>query len=284
MWLNMNMKKQNFIRLTVSYLIVLAMAAIILYPVAWVFGSSFNPGDSLSGSTMIPKNATLDHYRELFDLEQSDYLRWYWNTMKICTLTMVFSVLIVSLTAYTFSRYRFFGRKNGLLTFLILQMVPNFAALIAIFVLALVSGLLDTHLALILIYVGGAIPMNTWLMKGYLDTIPKELDESARIDGAGHFRVFWQIVMPLAKPIVAVIGLFTFIGPFADFIIARVILRSEEKFTLAVGLYELVAKQFGSEFTKFAAGSVLIAIPIAILFLSLQKYFISGLTAGGTKG
>jgi arabinogalactan oligomer/maltooligosaccharide transport system permease protein len=152
------------------------------------------------------------------------------------------------------------------------------------FNLAQLTRLVDTHLALILIYVGGAIPMNTWLMKGYLDTIPKELDESARIDGAGHFRIFWQIIMPLAKPIIAIVALFTFIGPFTDFIVTRIILRSPENYTLAVGLYDLVAKQFGNKFTKFAVGSVLIALSIAILFLSLQKYFISGLTAGGTKG
>ncbi len=190
---------------------------------------------------------------------------------------MIFSVLAISFTAYAFSRYRFVGRKNGLLTFLILQMIPNFAALIALYVLAQLTGLIDTHLALILIYVGGAIPMNTWLMKGYFDTIPKELDESARMDGAGHFRIFWQIIMPLAKPIVAVVALFTFIGPFTDFILASIILRTPENYTLAVGLYEMVAKKFRNEFTTFAAGSVLIAIPISILFLSLQKYFISGL-------
>lgn len=280
----MNSKQAKFVRLTLSYLVVLIMSAIILYPIVWIIGSSFNPGNSLSGSSIIPKNATLDHYKYLFDREQSDYLIWYWNSVKISFLTMLFSVIFISFTAYAFSRYRFIGRKNGLLTFLILQMIPNFAALIAIFVLALVTKLLDTHLALILIYVGGAIPMNTWLMKGYLDTIPKELDESARMDGAGHFRIFWQIVMPLAKPIISVVALFTFIGPFTDFILARIILRSEENFTLAVGLYDLISNQFGNEFTKFAAGSVLIAIPIAILFLSFQKYFVSGLTAGGTKG
>ncbi|MBM6617111.1 sugar ABC transporter permease [Bacillus suaedaesalsae] len=280
----MTSKQAKFVRLTLSYLVVLFMTAVILYPIIWIIGSSFNPGNSLSGSSIIPKNATLDHYKYLFDKEQSDYLIWYWNSVKISFLTMLFSVMLISLTAYAFSRYRFIGRKNGLLTFLILQMIPNFAALIAIFVLALVTKLLDTHLALILIYVGGAIPMNTWLMKGYLDTIPKELDESARMDGAGHFRIFWQIVMPLAKPIISVVALFTFIAPFTDFILARIILRSEENFTLAVGLYDLISNQFGNEFTKFAAGSVLIAIPIAMLFLSFQKYFVSGLTAGGTKG
>ncbi|MGG3799401.1 sugar ABC transporter permease [Metabacillus fastidiosus] len=280
----MSMKKERIIRLTLSYLVIFVMFAIILYPVLWIIGSSFNPGQSLSGSSIIPENASLKHYQFLFDVEKSNYLYWYWNSLKVSFLTMALTVIMVSLTAYTFSRYRFIGRKNGLLAFLILQMVPNFAALIAIFVLALLTGLLDTHLGLILVYVGGQIPINTWLMKGYLDTIPKELDESAKIDGAGHLRIFLQIIMPLAKPIIAVVALFSFIAPFADFIIANILLRSEKNFTLAVGLYNMVAKQFGAEFTKFAAGSVLIAIPIAILFLSFQKYFVSGLTAGGTKG
>jgi len=280
----MNVKTQKLVRLTLSYIIIAFMIIVIIYPILWIIGSSFNPGNSLSGSTMFPKNATLKHYRELFDLQNSDYLRWYANTLKVCLITMLFSVILISLTAYSFSRYRFIGRKNGLMTFLILQMIPNFAALIAIFVLALLTNLLDTHLALILVYTGGAIPMNTYLMKGYLDTIPRELDESARMDGAGHIRVFWQIIIPLAKPIIAVVALFTFIAPFTDFILARILLRSEEKFTLAVGLYQMIAKQFGNEFTLFAAGSVLIAIPISILFLALQKYFVTGLTAGGIKG
>ncbi|MGX1264979.1 arabinogalactan oligomer/maltooligosaccharide transport system permease protein [Rossellomorea marisflavi] len=278
------MKKQKIIRLTLSYLVIGIMFAVILYPVAWIIGSSFNPGQSLSGSSIIPKNATLAHYKELFNLEESNYMLWYWNSLKVSLSTMALTVCLVSLTAYAFSRYRFVGRKNGLMAFLVLQMIPNFAALIAIFVLALLTGLLDSHLGLILVYVGGQIPMNTWLMKGYLDTIPKELDESAKIDGAGHLRIFLQIVMPLAKPIIAVVALFSFISPFADFIIASILLRSEKMYTLPVALYDMVAKQFGAEFTTFAAGSVLIAIPIALLFLFFQKYFVSGLTAGGTKG
>lgn len=280
----MSMKRQNFTRLTLSYLVILIMFVIILYPLAWIIGSSFNPGQSLSGSSIIPKNATLAHYKELFDMDKSDYVYWYINSLKVSILTMIFTVILVSLTAYSFSRYRFVGRKNGLLTFLILQMIPNFAALIAIYILATLTHLIDTHLGLICVYVGGQIPMNTWLMKGYLDTIPKELDESAKIDGAGHLRIFFQIVMPLATPIIAVVALFSFISPFADFIIASILLRTEKNYTLAVGLYDLVAKQFGAEFTTFAAGAVLIAVPIAILFLSFQRYFVSGLTAGGTKG
>ncbi|MFP7298865.1 sugar ABC transporter permease [Neobacillus niacini] len=278
------MKKQNLVRLTLTYLVVLIMFVVILYPLAWIIGSSFNPGQSLSGSSIIPKNATLAHYKELFDTDKSNYVFWYMNSLKVSILTMLLTVILVSFTAYSFSRYRFVGRKNGLMTFLILQMIPNFAALIAIYILATLTKLIDTHLGLILVYVGGQIPMNTWLMKGYLDTIPKELDESAKIDGAGHLRIFFQIVMPLATPILAVVALFSFIAPFADFIIASILLRTEKNYTLAVGLYELVAKQFGAEFTTFAAGAVLIAVPIAILFLSFQRFFVSGLTAGGTKG
>lgn len=280
----MSMRRQKFIRLSLTYLVVLIMAVIIIYPILWVIGASLTPGMSLSSSSLIPKNPTWEHFKTIFNLEKSNYLIWYWNTIKISLITMVSSVVVISIMAYSFSRYQFVGRKNGLTAFLMLQMVPNFAALIAIFVLARAANLLDTHAGLILIYVGGAIPMNTWLMKGYLDSIPKELDESARMDGAGHFRIFAQIIMPLAKPIIAVVALFNFITPFTDFILAKVILRSPEKYTLAVGLYDLVSRQYGSEFTTFAAGSVLIAIPISILFLSFQKYFVTGLTAGGVKG
>ncbi len=277
-------KKNKIIRLTLSYIVIAIMFAIVIYPILWIIGSSFNPGNSLSGSTMFPKNPTLDHYKELFDMKNSDYLIWYFNSLKISIMTMILTVITVSFTAYAFSRYRFVGRKNGLMTFLILQMIPNFAALIAIYVLAVRTGLLDTHIGLILLYVGGQIPMNTWLMKGYLDTIPRELDESAKMDGAGHLRIFFQIVLPLAKPIIAVVALFAFVAPFGDFILAKILISSSDQYTIAVGLYELVGKKFGAEFTKFAAGSVLIAIPIATLFLFFQKYFVSGLTAGGTKG
>src|SRR5690625_1526955 len=280
----MNTKQNKIFRLTITYFIVAIMAVIIIYPLVWVFGASLTPGTSISSFSIIPENPTWDHYKKLFNLEESLYLRWYWNTIKVSLISMVASVISISLMAYSFSRYRFIGRKHGLITFLILQMIPNFAALIAIFVLANVTGLINTHLGLILVYIGGAIPMNTWLMKGYLDSIPKELDESARMDGAGHFRIFWQIIMPLAKPIIAVVAVFSFITPFTDFILAKVMLRQPEQYTLAVGLYELVSRQYGSEFTLFAAGSILIAVPIAILFLSLQKYFVSGLTAGGIKG
>ncbi|MDD2341780.1 MAG: sugar ABC transporter permease [Tolumonas sp.] len=278
-----SVKKSNFIRLSLSYLLILAVAVIIIYPLIWTVGASLNPGSSLMNSSIIPDNFSFLHYNELFNGE-IDYAAWYWNSMKISFMTMVLTLISVSFTAYSFSRFRFRGRQNGLMLFLLLQMIPQFSALIAIFVLAQMLGLLNSHMALILVYVGGMIPMNTYLMKGYLDAIPKDLDESARMDGAGSFRIFIEIIMPLSKPIIAVVALFSFTGPLGDFILASTILRTPDKFTLPIGLYNLVSQKMGASYTTYAAGAVLIAVPVAILYLSLQRYFVSGLTAGGTKG
>jgi arabinogalactan oligomer/maltooligosaccharide transport system permease protein len=278
-----SMKRSNFIRLGLSYLLIVAVAVIIIYPLIWTVGASLNPGSSLLNTSIIPENMSFLHYKELFN-GSVDYAAWYWNSMKISFLTMVLTLISVSFTAYSFSRFRFRGRQNGLMLFLLLQMIPQFSALIAIFVLAQMLGLINSHLALVLVYVGGMIPMNTYLMKGYLDAIPKDLDESARMDGAGNFRIFIEIIMPLSKPIIAVVALFSFTGPLGDFILSSTILRTPDKYTLPIGLYNLVSQKMGASYTTYAAGAVLIAVPVAILYLSLQKYFVSGLTAGGTKG
>ncbi len=277
------MRKQNRINMALSYLILTVASIINVYPLLWVVGTSLNPGKSIT-SDIFPSNPTLIHYFDLFDPSKTDYGMWYLNTIKIAVITMVVSVALITLTGYIFSRYRFVGRKNSLILFLVLQMVPQFVAIIAIYVLLNMLELFDTHLALILLYSGGAIPMNTYLAKGYFDTIPKELDEAARMDGAGHLRIFWQIILPLAKPMVAVIALFNFMAPFNDFILASLVLRSPEKQTLAVGLYNMVSEQFDNNFTLFAAGAVLSAVPIVLLFFAFQRFFVSGLTAGGTKG
>ena len=197
---------------------------------------------------------------------------------------MVLSLVSVSFTAYAFSRFRFAGRKNGLVLFLLLQMIPQFSALIAIFVLAQMLGMINSHWLLILIYVGGQIPMNTYLMKGYLDSIPLDLDESAKLDGASNTRIFLQILMPLARPMLAVVAMNGFTGPLGDFALSSVLLRNPEYYTLPIGLYKLVTDKMGASYTTFAAGAILISIPIAIVFIILQKHFVSGLTAGGTKG
>ncbi|MHC3491983.1 sugar ABC transporter permease [Pectobacterium brasiliense] len=278
-----SVKRQNFIKLGLTYLLLTIVAIIIIYPLIWTVGASLNPGNSLLNTSIIPDNFSFIHYEELFN-GQIDYAAWYWNSMKISFLTMILTLISVSFTAYSFSRFRFRGRQNGLMLFLLLQMIPQFSALIAIFVLAQMLGLVNSHIALVLVYVGGMIPMNTYLMKGYLDAIPKDLDESARMDGADNFRIFIEIIMPLSKPIIAVIALFSFTGPLGDFILSSTILRTPDQYTLPIGLYNLVSQKMGASYTTYAAGAVLIAVPVAILYLSLQKYFVSGLTSGGTKG
>lgn len=281
--LKSSIKRQTHIRLGLTWLVIGFVSLLIIYPLVWTVGASLNPGNSLMSSSIIPKNISLEHYAALFN-GQVDYVTWYWNSMKISFFTMVLTLIFVSFTAYSFSRFRFVGRKNGLVLFLLLQMIPQFSALIAIFVLSQMLGLVNSHLALVLIYVGGMIPMNTYLMKGYIDAIPRDMDESARMDGAGHFRIFCEIIMPLSKPIIAVIALFSFTGPLGDFILSTTILRTPDQFTLPIGLYNLVSMKMGASYTTYAAGAVLISVPVALLFLWLQKFFVSGLTAGGSKG
>jgi len=279
------MKSKRRIRLLVTYLILLLMTVIIVYPLLWTVGASFNPGNSLVSTSIIPKNPTLDHYKELFaGKDNLQYVHWYLNSLKISIFTMIGSILCVSFTAYAFSRFRFKGRKNALTLFLLLQMIPQFSALIALFVLAQLLGMMNNHWLLILLYIGGQIPMNTYLMKGYMDSIPMDLDESAKIDGASNTRIFWQILMPLSRPMIAVVAMNGFTGPLGDFVMSSTILRTPESYTLPIGLYNLVNEVMGASYTTFAAGAILISIPIAVVFLLLQKNFVSGLTAGGTKG
>lgn len=280
----MSKKTKNIISQIIMYSIILFMAVVIFYPLLWTFGISLNPGTSLYSAQMIPENWSFEHYKWLFTDPRSNYLTWYQNTLFVASITSLLSVIFVTLTAYAFSRYRFVGRKYGLYAFLILQMFPVLMAMVAIYILLNQVGLLDSLWGLILVYVGGSIPMNAFLVKGYFDTIPRELDDSAKMDGAGHFRIFFTIMIPLAKPIIAVVALFNFMAPFMDFILPRIVLRSPENYTLALGLFNMVNDAFANQFTRFAAGSILIAIPIAIVFLFLQRYLISGLMSGSTKG
>ncbi|MCY7752031.1 sugar ABC transporter permease [Bacillus haynesii] len=279
------MKKRRFFRLLLTYSLLVFMTAVIIYPLLWTVGASFNPGNSLVSTSIIPANPTLDHYRELFAGKESlQYGQWYVNSLKISIFTMIGSVISVSFTAYAFSRFRFRGRKNALVLFMLLQMIPQFSALVALFVLAQMLGMMNSHWLLILLYIGGLIPMNTYLMKGYMDSIPIDLDESAKIDGASNTRIFLQIIMPLSKPMIAVVAMNGFTGPLGDFVLSSTILRTPESYTLPIGLYNLVNEVMGASYTTFAAGAILISIPVAVIFIMLQKNFVSGLTAGGTKG
>lgn len=265
-----------------TYLYLIALSIIIIYPLLITVMSAFKSGNvvafKLDGST----NFTFDNFLGLFN--ETLYGTWYLNTLIIATVTMIVQTSIVVLAGYAYSRYNFMARKQSLVFFLIIQMVPTMAALTAFFVMALMLNALNKSWFLIFLYVGGGIPMNAWLMKGYFDTVPISLDESAKLDGAGHFRRLWQIVLPLVRPMIAVQALWAFMGPFGDFILSKFLLREKEFYTVAVGLQTFISDPKNLKISYFAAGAILIALPISILFFFLQKNFVSGLTSGGDKG
>ncbi|EAF3875683.1 sugar ABC transporter permease [Listeria monocytogenes] len=265
-----------------TYLFLTVLTIIILYPILITASSAFKPGNIAAFTLEWSDSWTLNNFTRLFN--ETLYLDWYKNTLIIAVVTMIMQVTIVTLAGYRYSRYRFKGRKNSLIFFLIIQMVPTMAALTAFYVLAMLLGALDQYWFLTLIYIGGGIPMNTWLMKGYFDTVPRDLDESAKLDGAGHFRIFAQIILPLVRPMIAVQALWAFMGPFGDFLLAKFLLRTPENLTIAVGLQTFIANPQQQKVALFAAGAILAALPICLLFFFLQKNFVSGLTAGGTKG
>lgn len=281
----MNPKLKSRLEVTGIYLVILIMAVLIFYPLIWTVMMSFNPGTSLFSTSLIPKHMSFEHYKWLFTSPDSDYLLWYKNSMIVSVSNAVLSVLFTIFTAYAFSRYQFFGRKYGLYLFLLLQMFPVMFSMVAIYIFLIQINLANTLLGLIIVYVGGQIPFNAWLVKGYMDaSIPRELDEAARIDGAGHLKVFWSVIVPLCTPILSVVALFNFMAPLFDFLLPSIVLSDPNKYTLAVGLFNFVNDQFSNNFTRFAAGSILIALPVSILYLALQRFLITGLTAGGTKG
>jgi len=264
------------------YLLLVLLSLIVLLPILWIVGSSFNSGSTLASATMIPENPTLRHYIALFD--ETHYLRWYFNTFTIAVIHTLFSIFLSVSMGYIFSRFVFKGKRIALISMLVLQMFPSFMSMMALYVLFLHFGLLDTHLALILVYSAAQIPVNTWLIKGYLSSIPKELDESAMLDGATKLQTFTRIIFPLIRPIVSFVAVTAFITPWMDFIFPRLIIVSERNQTLALGLFNMIVGQETNDYTMFAAGAVLVALPITILYVAMQKFLIQGITAGANKG
>ncbi|MCX8131329.1 MAG: sugar ABC transporter permease [Clostridia bacterium] len=267
------------------YLILTIMAIQSVIPILWTIMASFNTGSSLYSVSLVPEKITFAHYQEIFNDRQygKNFGLWYWNTFKIAILTMICATLLIIITSYALSQFRFKGRKFTLMTMLVVQMFPGFMSMFAIFILLLQLNLINTHMGLILVYAGGAIPGGVWLVKGYMDGLPRSLPEAAKIDGASNITIFLKVIMPISTPILTFIALQSFISPWMDFIFARLVLRSDDKKTLAIGLFEMVTGRTNTEFTMFAAGSVLVAIPITILFTYLQKYIVEGLSAGASK-
>lgn len=268
---------------------VVGVVAVVyaVFPIVYVLSASLSEGGTLTGSNDLFAEISTSNYAAL-----SETMFWTWmgNTLVIAVATAVGTVLMGAAAAFAFSRFRFTGRRVGLTSLLVIQMFPQMLAFVAIFLLLLslapvVPALgINSKLGLICVYLGGALGVNTFLMYGFFNTVPRELDEAAKIDGATHTQIYWTIVLRLVSPILAVVGLLSFISTFGEFIIARVVLQSERNWTLAVGLYGWVSALLEANWGLFAAGAVITAVPVLVLFLYLQKYVVGGLTAGSVKG
>lgn len=273
---------KNTVVNVIVYIFLALLSVIILYPLLFVLSGAFSKGTSLAQMNIIPftNGITFEHFTYIFN--STDYPTWYTNTIIIAFFSSLSTVIIASLGAYTFSRFRFTMKKSLMLSMLVLQIFPSFIGMVAIYVILQKVGGIDTLWGLVLVYVAGNIPYNTWLVKSYLDTIPRSLDEAARIDGASHFTIFARIVIPIAKPIVIFLAITTFTGPWMDYIMPKYVLRSAEKFTLAMGLFSFIDGK-NAEFTNFAAGALLVAIPFIIFFALSQNMMVTSLGGAAVK-
>jgi arabinogalactan oligomer/maltooligosaccharide transport system permease protein len=279
------------------HVFLIAMLFITIYPVLWVLTIAFSGGQSVAiadvpaDATTLdrlraiapwPEQVSLDNFRSL--MSQQPFARWLLNSALVAGLTTIVGVFLSCTAAYAFSRFRFPGRRAGLMSFLVSQMFPGTLMLIPLYIIVVQwLGLGSSFTGVVLVYATIAIPFCVWMLKGYFDTIPKELEESALIDGASQATIFLRIILPLAKPAVAVTALFSFMTGWNEFIIAATFMNKEDMYTAPVGLRFFVGG-FSQQWGYFAAGSIIAAIPVVVLFMFLQKYLVSGLTAGAVKG
>ncbi|MBX2999773.1 MAG: sugar ABC transporter permease [Caldilineaceae bacterium] len=285
-----SIKQQQRMALLLRIFLALIVLFYAIFPVVWIFSASINPSNSLVNQQLIPENATFANYRALAASTLFPFRTWMWNSIKLATVVTLLGTLFTALAAYAFSRFRFRGRRSLLQTILLIQVFPNFLNMVALFLILQQLGRyipwlsLNSHGGLILIYLGGILGVNTWLMKGFFDSIPRDLDEAATIDGAGPWQTFWMVIMPLVRPILVVVGLLIFVGTYSEFVLARVMLTTQENYTLAVGLSLFIRDQYANRWGTFAAGALVGALPVVIIFLALQRYLVGGLTAGSVKG
>jgi arabinogalactan oligomer / maltooligosaccharide transport system permease protein len=292
-------KKAKFKDLWWRHLVGIVGIVVSLFPVVYVISSAFNRDNTLQGASLIPVHVTTNNFKNLLQNHVADtsggysdapYLHWVLNSMIVAGATALFTTMLGALAAYAFSRFRFKGRRFGMMTLLLIQMFPQTAAVAAIYLLVYNLGNiysvlgLNSVIAVIVVYLGGSMGVQAWLMKGFFDTIPTELDESARVDGATAGQIFWGVILPLAAPVLVVVGLISFVFTLNEFVIASALLQTNKHFTLPVGLYGFINQNYGQHWGPFAAGSLMAMIPVTALFLFLQRWIVSGLTAGSVKG
>ena len=283
--------RPNPLRLALTHLVLLTCAGLTVLPVILVLVASLRQSSTLVSTELFPSlsDLSLAKYREL--LVETPFLTWLANTVIVSIMSSLVALVVTALAGYAFARFRFVGRKNGLMVMMLLQMFPAAMAMVAVFRLlqylgAVSGGLLGLNslFGLSLVYIGAGIPFNTWMIKGYVDALPRELEESATIDGATPTQTFLLVVLPLMGPILAVVAIFNFIAPYSDFIFPSVVMFEESKYTLAVGMQSFISGNFSTNWTLFAAASILGAIPILVLFFALQRFLVEGLTRGALKG
>jgi arabinogalactan oligomer / maltooligosaccharide transport system permease protein len=282
------MKKSSRLKTTLTHIFLICFTILTLYPVMLVIRKSLSPGDNFSRSlNPIPKDVTMKHYKDVVNSKDSAgrklFFRQLLNSIVVALITTIIGLFLASTAAYAFSRFRFAGRGIGLSMFLIVQMFPATLIMIPLYVILDKLGLLNSIAGLVLVYSTTAIPFCVFMLKGYFDTIPKELEEAAWIDGATRFGMFWRVVVPLSKPALAVTALFSFMTAWNEYILAETFLNEETAYTLPVMLQHYVGSH-STAWGKFAAGSVIVSLPVMGLFYILQGYLVSGLTAGGVKG
>ena len=281
-------KKARFrITLAFKYLIAAIVLIYSLFPIVWTISASFNPTGSISGQSLIPDPPTLRNYERI--LEQ-DFWLWMWNSFKISSISAILAGLITLMSAYAFSRFRWAGRSQLLLIILLIQVFPAILAMVALFAILQQIGNyipflgLNTHGGLILIYMGGALGVNVWLMKGFFDSIPRDIDESGKVDGASDWQIFWRLLFPLVRPIMVVSMILMFFGTYSDYLMPRIMITTASKFTLMLGLQTFIGANYAQEWGAFAAGAVMGAVPMVAIYLLLQDFIVGGLTAGAVKG
>lgn len=278
----------------VTFTHLILSAGLVLFPVIYLIGASLSNTSELP-FTLFPNESlfTWTNYSRLFD--ETNFETWYANTFVVAMLSMVFGVLFITGSGYVFARFKFKGKKAGLMGILVLQVFPSFMGLVAMFTLFQVFGLLGKANWLTILYVGGSVPGNIWLIKGYLSQIPKDLDESAMLDGASKWQIFFKIIMPLSVPILSFVAVGLFMAPWMDYMLPKYLLDVQlsdtagvdavsKQWTLAVGLFSMIQNPNSTSYTMFAAGALIVAVPITFLYMIFQRYLIEGIMAGATKG
>ncbi len=269
-------------------LVLIAACAVTLYPVLWVVKMALTPSQAFSLSpNPLPDGISLSNFRDLVTATDLAgrwlFGHWLFNSVVVAAATTALGVTLATTAAYAFSRFVFPGRRLGMTLFLVTQMFPGVVMAIPLYLLLDAMGLLDSMVGLTLVYSTTAVPFCVWMMKGYFDTIPKDLEEAAVMDGAGRWTLFIRIVLPLARPALVVTALFSFMTAWNEFILAATFLSDETAFTLPVALQRYVG-DYSTEWGRFAAGAIVVSVPVMALFFALQRHLVGGLTAGGVKG